>query len=451
MTAQTLLKPTASTERISSMDIIRGVSLLGILLMNITGMGLFKAYGDPTNSGGATGLNLTVWWITNLFFEGTMRGMFSMLFGAGILLFIGGKSKYTEGSLVTDLYFRRLLWMLLFGVIHCYLLLWSGEILYAYSIVGMFAFSFRHLNPKRLIIAATVLFVIAATLNVKDDYQLHKTAATATAAKIKKSNGQTLTKLETKAIEKWDEKVKEDKPTPQRVQEEIKERTKGYFSIVMYRAPLNQVIESFYLYRYDIWDILAMMLLGMAFLKNGILKAAKSNRYYLTMALIGYAIGITTNYFETSYIQAHHFDILAFSRTSLTYDIGRVATTCGHIALIMLFVKSGWLPFLQKSLAAVGQMAFTNYIMHTIITDVIFLGFGFALFGKFQRYELYYIVFAIWIFQLIISPIWLKYFRFGPLEWLWRSLTYWKMQPMRRTTTSSGVAAPNVEAHAVLH
>jgi uncharacterized protein len=150
------------------------------------------------------------------------------------------------------------------------------------------------------------------------------------------------------------------------------------------------------------------------------------------MALIGYAIGITTNYLETSYIQAHHFDILAFSRTSLTYDIGRVATTCGHIALIMLFVKSGRLLFLQKSLAAVGQMAFTNYIMHTIITDIIFLGFGFALFGKLQRYELYYIVFAIWTFQLIVSPIWLKYFRFGPLEWLWRSLTYWKMQPMKR-------------------
>jgi uncharacterized protein len=97
MTAQPMLKPTATTERISSMDIIRGVSLLGILLMNITGMGLFKAYSDPTNSGGATGLNLTVWWITNLFFEGTMRGMFSMLFGAGILLFIGSKSKNTEG------------------------------------------------------------------------------------------------------------------------------------------------------------------------------------------------------------------------------------------------------------------------------------------------------------------------------------------------------------------
>jgi uncharacterized protein len=296
----------------------------------------------------------------------------------------------------------------------------------------MFAFSFRHWNPKRLIIGAAVLFAIATTLSIKDDYQLKKTAATAVAAKIKKKNGQPLTKTETKAIEKWDEKVREDKPTPARLKEEIVERTKDYWSIVMYRAPINAANESIFLYRYDIWDILAMMLMGMAFLKNGILKASKSNRYYLLMVLIGYAIGLTTNYFETSYIQSHNFDILAFSRTSISYDLGRVATTCGHIGLIMLFAKSNFLPFLQKSLAAVGQMAFTNYITHSIICNIIFLGYGFAMFGKLQRYELYYIVVSIWVFQLIFSPIWLKYFRFGPLEWLWRSLTYWKMQPMKR-------------------
>jgi uncharacterized protein len=118
----------------------------------------------------------------------------------------------------------------------------------------------------------------------------------------------------------------------------------------------------------------------------------------------------------------------------MTYPLGRIPTTCGHIALIMLFVKSGWLPFLQKSLAAVGQMAFTNYITHTIICNFIFLGYGLSMYGRLQRYELYYIVIGIWIFQLIACPIWLKHFRFGPLEWMWRSLTYWKRQPMRRET-----------------
>ena len=103
-----------------------------------------------------------------------------------------------------------------------------------------------------------------------------------------------------------------------------------------------------------------------------------------------------------------------------------------HVAAIMIFIKSGHMMILQRSFAAVGQMAFTNYILQTIICNIIFLGFGFAMFGKLQRFELDYIVLAIWIFQLIASPIWLKYFRFGPLEWFWRSLTYWQKQPLKR-------------------
>ena len=200
----------------------------------------------------------------------------------------------------------------------------------------------------------------------------------------------------------------------------------------MHKLPVNQYMETAFLYFINFWDTLAMMLWGMAFFKMGILKAVKSNRFYWLMALMGYGIGITINYFEGSHIVASNFSVLSIYKTFMTYNLGRIPTTCGHIALIMLFVKSGFLPFLQKSLAAVGQMAFTNYITHSIICNFIFLGYGFSMYGKLQRYELYYIVISIWVFQLIFSPIWLKYFRFGPLEWLWRSLTYWKMQPMKR-------------------
>ncbi len=433
MTTQDLLKPTGNAERINSIDIIRGVALLGILLMNITGFGLYKAYFNPLNSGGANGLNLTVWWINSMFFEGTMRGLFSMLFGAGILLFTSRKSENNTGSAVTDLFFRRLLWLLLFGVIHCYLLLWDGEILYAYALVGMFAFSFRHMNPKRLIITATVILLISTSLDIKDYYHTKHAYETATAANLKKIKKETLSQEETKFIEEWDEKVKDEIATPEQVKNEIAERNKDYFSIVMHKAHENEIIESVYLYRYTFWDTLAMMLLGMAFLNLGILKAIKSNRFYLIMALVGYVIGLTTNYFETSQIISNNFSIMSISKSFNTYQLGRVFTTIGHIAIIALFIKSGWLLFLQKSLAAVGRMAFTNYIMHTIICITIFMGFGFGMYGKLQRYELYYIVFSIWVFQLIVSPIWLRYFRFGPLEWMWRSLTYWQRQPFRNT------------------
>ncbi len=437
MSTPTVLTPTTSIERIAAMDIIRGISLLGILMMNIVGFGLYKAYMDPTNNGGATGWNLGVWWMNNLFFEGTMRGMFSMLFGAGILIFTGRSLQNNEGSAVTDLFFRRLMWMVLFGVIHCYLLLWIGDILFAYGIVGMFAFSFRHWAPKHLFLGAGVLLVFFTAWGVSDFYYNKSNYETSVVATQKKSKGITLSKAETKAFEKWDEKVKEMKATPEQLKDEMAARSKGYWSIVLHRAPSNQQTESGALYRYDFWDILIMMLCGMALFKMGVLKAAKNNRFYLLMALIGYGIGIPVNYFETLHIVSNHFSVLSFLQSWITYDLGRIATTCGHIGLIMLFIKSGWLPFLQKSLAAVGQMAFTNYITHTLICNVIFLGFGFSLYGKLQRYELYFIVIGIWVFQLIVSPIWLRYFRFGPLEWMWRSLTYWKKQPMLRVQPAS--------------
>lgn len=434
--AATTTVPVAQQNRITAMDIIRGIALFGILLMNILIFGLYKAYFDPTNSGGATGSNLTVWWMNTLFFEGTMRGMFSMLFGAGILLFTGRSSENQQSSVVTDLFFRRLWWMLIFGIIHCYLLLWGGDILYCYAIVGMFAFSFRHLAPKQLITGTVVILILATAWNIKDYVQVKNTFEASVAANLKKDQGQTLTEKETAAIEKWTAKVKEEKVSPEDLKKEMEARSKGYWSIVMHRAPENMAAETFFVYRYNFLDTLAMMLWGMAFFKMGILSALKSRRFYLLMAIIGYSIGIPVNYYEGWLTVSQNFSIPSIYQSWLTYDLGRVATTCGHIALIMLFIKSGFLPFLQKALAAVGQMAFTNYVSHSIICNVIFLGYGFSMYGKLQRYELYYIVVGIWIFQLIVSPIWLKYFRFGPLEWLWRSLTYWKLQPMRKTHNS---------------
>ena len=424
--------PTLQSERIAAIDTIRGISLYGILLMNIVGFGLYKGYFDPTNNGGATGWNLNVWWMNMLFFEGTMRGMFSMLFGAGILLFTGRSIQNNPKNSVTDLFFRRLLWMILFGVIHCYLLLWDGEILYSYGIVGMFAFSFRHLKPKHLIIGAAFILMLLTAFSLKDYFKYKDSFSKSTEAKAKQAKGEKISKEQTASIEKWDGIVKDEKIKPEQLKEEMTARSKGYWSIVMHKLPLNQYMETGFLYFINFWDTLAMMLWGMAFFKLGILNAAKSNKFYWLMALIGYSIGITINYFETSNIVTSNFSIISFYENFLTYQFGRIPTTCGHIALIMLFVKSGFLPFLQKSLASVGQMAFTNYITHSIICNIIFLGYGFSMYGKLQRYELYYIVISIWIFQLIVSPIWLKYFRFGPLEWFWRSLTYWKTQPFKR-------------------
>ena len=136
--------------------------------MNINGMGLAGAYGDPTVSGGATGWNLTTWIVTNLSFEGTMRALFSLLFGVGMFIFLDRLKKKGAGINAVNIYFRRLTWLLVFGLIHGYLLLWTGEILYDYALMGFLVYSFRNLPPIKLTYVALGLFLIGAVWNYAD-------------------------------------------------------------------------------------------------------------------------------------------------------------------------------------------------------------------------------------------------------------------------------------------
>jgi uncharacterized protein len=181
-----------------------------------------------------------------------------------------------------------------------------------------------------------------------------------------------------------------------------------------------------------------MMLIGMGLFKLGVLTLERGTMLYVTMVVGGYAIGLATNAWETKHIIDGGFSARAFTEVTTTYDLGRLGMTVGHLGLMLLFVRSGVLRPVRRAFAAVGRMAITNYLMHSAICLVLFVLMGW--YGKLERHQLYYIVFAIWVFQLIFSPLWLRYFKFGPVEWLWRSLTYMKLQPMRRTRAAQPVA-----------
>ncbi len=422
--------PIMQSDRIHSLDIMRGIVLFGILLMNINGMGLARAYEDPTVSGGSTGWDLYTWITATMFFEGTMRALFSLLFGVGMFVLLDRLEKKGAGINAANIYFRRLTWLLVFGLIHCYLLLWVGEILYNYALMGFLVFSFRNMAPKKLIIIAVFLFSAGALWNYSDyknDVNLVEQVAL---VKSFKAEGKPLTKELKEADEKWQKREAERSPAA--VEEYNSNMRKGYFQVVGFLAPVNMHYNEHFPYRYDPFDVLSMMLLGIALYKLNILSAKKSYHFYSIMALIGYSIGLCVNYYEVTMIINSNFSLLGFSKSYLTYDAGRVPIAMGHIAAIMLLCKLPVLKWLKTSLAAVGKMALTNYIMHSIIALFFFTGAGLGMFGKLQRHELLYVVFSIWIFQLIISPIWLKYFQFGPLEWLWRNLSYQKMHAFRK-------------------
>jgi uncharacterized protein len=186
------------------------------------------------------------------------------------------------------------------------------------------------------------------------------------------------------------------------------------------------------------------MLLGMGLLQVGFFSARLSYRAYGWIAVIGYALGLPLGAVSTWQAWRHNFEPLALLRWEfLPYDFERVLVGMAHAAVVLIIVKAGALKWITKPLAAVGQTALSNYLGTTVICTLIFDGWGFGLFGRMPFYRLFYLAGAIWAVNLVASAMWLKYFRFGPLEWVWRSLTYWKAQPLRRveTATQAGVVA----------
>ncbi len=373
-----------------------------------------------------------------MFFEGTQRGLFSMLFGAGLIL-LTSRLEASGRIDAADIFFRRTLWLVVFGVIHSYLLLWTGEFLFYYGCAALFLYALRNLSPRAMLAMACGGLVIGALWNGLDSYNAAQNWEKATAAQAIATSGGTLTDDQRDDIDAWKKLEGEMKPDQLKLNQDLEAHRGSYADVVMYQAPINAHFQSWFNYRY-FFDIFSMMLVGMALFRLGVLKLQSSNAAYWTMVLAGYAVGLAVNSYELRIVLDGDFSVLALMRSSWTYDLGRLAMTVGHLGALLLFCRSGWFSWLQRSLADVGQMALSNYVSHSIICAFVFYGFGFGLYGYLQRHQLYYVVGAIWLFQLIVSPIWLRHYRFGPFEWLWRSLTYLDKQPMRRKARTNPLA-----------
>lgn len=422
--------PVRRQERVSSIDVLRGVALLGILLMNIVAMGLpHWAYDDPTVVGNRSPIDYWTWAVNAVLFEGKMRTIFSMLFGAGVILITSRMEERTGRDTPADIHFRRNMWLVLFGALHAYLLLWPGDILYHYGIGGMALFVFRRVRPRNLAILGAVILALQAPKMYGMSMRMAEAREGLARVQAETTAGRTISEEDRKREEQWRTFLGEQRPTPQQLQEEIDNRRKGYFANVAAFAPIVFMLETSMLYLIFFWDVVGAMLIGMALYKWGVFSAARSYKFYAIMALAGYGYGLPAGTFVVWDWTQKGFEL--GTRWLTLYDTTRIAVALGHVAIVMMVCKAGALHFLTSRLAAVGQMALTNYIMHSVIVMFVFCGFGFGLFGQLARHQLYYVVGSIWLFQLIVSPIWLTFFQFGPLEWLWRSLTYKKLQPMR--------------------
>lgn len=431
MTSETQALSPVGDARIASLDVLRGVAVLGILLMNIVGFGLLPAaYNNPEAAGGARGADLAAWFATTLLFEGTMRGLFSMLFGASIVLLTGRMAAAGAGLETAEIYFRRMMWMMLFGFVHWALLLWYGEILFAYSLCGLALFAVRNAAPRSQLRAAIALLVLSVGLNALD----HAAAVDerAAAARVERVAPGQAAPADAALAEAWRERADEYAPPADERRETLELHRGGYVQAVAEQWPMSYAFQWETLPYWAIFDMIPFMLLGMALLRLDVLSAQRPARFYAAMAAAGYVIGLPLNAWEAYGEWSSGFAVLAHSRSGITYEISRLAMVFGHLGALLLIIRGGVLRRLQARLAAVGQMAFSNYIAQTMICTALFWGFGFGLFMQLARHELYAVVALIWAAELIWSPLWLRRFRFGPLEWLWRSLAYARRQPMRR-------------------
>lgn len=423
------LNPVALSERIRSIDVIRGVALLGILVINIELFSNpYEKIFNPLLSADFTGWNYYLWLLKEIVFSSKMWTLFSILFGAGAYLLITRAEEKGNAAGIADIYYRRLFWLLLIALIHAYLI-WSGDILFFYAITGLFLYPLRKLSVRGMIIASLLLLLITLFLSYREysaNVSLHKQV---TKIEASQKSGKEITEEQQAILKEWDSKNIMNNPDIKALHEKIETMSSGtYFEIVKSEKEWVRDGHTALFYPRLFLLHLMMMILGMALMKAKVLSAELKKKTYFMLMIFGYAIGFSLSALRIQDLLHHEFDVLTIG--GMINKIERIAVALGHIGLIALFCKSNILGCLKRALASVGRMAFTNYIVQSLICTFLFYGYGFGLYGTMNRMQQMVVVISIWVFQLIFSPVWLKYFRFGPLEWVWRSLTYWKRQPM---------------------
>ena len=422
--------PVAGAERIDAIDKLRGIAVAGILVMNIYGFAMsMTAYQNPLAWGGTEWYNLGTWFFTHIFFDQKFLPIFSMLFGAGLVLMAGRAE--SRGTKYGGIWYRRSVWLLLIGAAHGYLI-WFGDILFHYALFGMLIYPLRNRRPRTLIIIACIVLPIALVFGTLGGVYMQKLQTASIEINELQAAGEELTEEQSTMLAEWEEMSAFVGPPNVAVQKDLEAYRQGYREIFAHRLPVTSMMQSS-ASLFLIWRVGGLMLLGMALMKLGVLSGERSNAFYKKMMAWGYVLGFPIVLFSAYDLNAHQWDGMYMFRFGGWWNyFGSIAVSLGHIAVFMLIIKSGVLRNLMQRFAAMGRMALTNYLLHSVILTTVFYGYGLGLYGTIPRIWQMSFVVAVVGFQLWFSPVWLQKYRFGPLEWLWRSLTYWKRQPMRR-------------------
>jgi uncharacterized protein len=397
-----------SYKRIVSLDILRGVAVLGILIMNIQSFSMpTAAYINPTAYGDLSGLNKWIWILSYLLARQKFMSIFSMLFGAGVLIFT--ENARARGKNCASLHYRRMAWLAVFGLLHGYLL-WYGDILFTYSLCGMLLFMFRKLPPRSLIWIGFAFFLVPMVLDSLFAFSMPYWPEESLRS----------------TLQSW-------RPDETTLQHTLNVYRGSWLDQMELRVPNMLFMQTGFFFMQTFWRVMSMMLLGMALFKWKVLSAERSSSWYLRLILVGLLLGliISSTGVVLNFRMQWSLEFSMFLGKQFNY-VGSVLTALGYVGLVMLFARSSAFRGFKNTFSAVGRMAFSNYILMTLICTFLFYGHGLGLFGSVERKFQLLMVLGIWILILVISPLWLRSFRYGPLEGLWRSLTYGQWQPLKK-------------------
>lgn len=400
---------TPNLQRFDSLDLIRGIAVLGILVMNIaTFANVNSYYMNPLAVGEVTSTDMTTWFITHIVADQKFYTLFSILFGAGIMLMAQRAS--SKGVSPTPIHMKRMVWLLVFGLVHGFFI-WYGDILTTYALMGFWVY-FLALNTP----AKTKIYIASALMGF---FFLLMGGFHFLFQWVPPSEMQEMNEM--------------FYPSSELIAEEVTAYQGGWLDNFVHRIKFYGMALLNMVFMVGPLRIGGAMILGMALYQQGILTAEKSKGFYAKFSLIMLAIGAALTAWDYHLLTENNFDFAGLWLSfGVSNSMASVFIALGYVGLLCLWAKSDGLGWLRRKFEAVGRMAFTNYIMQSVVMTTIFYGFGFGLFAELERYELYYFVLALYLIQLIGSELWLKKFYFGPLEWLWRSLTYGKAQPFSR-------------------
>ena len=400
--------PVTQQDRIQSLDLLRGIAILGILIMNIQSFSMpGVTYINPTVYGDLEGANWWVWTLSHLFADQKFMSIFSILFGAGIVLVTTKAESKTGKS--AGLHYRRTGLLLLIGLAHAHLI-WMGDILVAYAICAFLLYPLRKKSTKTLLILAFVFFIVPTLLNLSGAMTMH-----------------------TWPEEQVSAMSSEWFPSTAIVQQEIAALTGSVGTRIAEISAQALHLETTVFFFVIFWRVMAMMLLGMALFKMGVLSASRSSAFYKKGAMITLPIGLALSFWGIDQNFSHDwaFEYSMLRGSNFNYW-GSIFTAFAFICIVMLVSQYKGLVRWKARLSAVGQMALTNYIGTSIICTFFFYGLGY--FGQVSRLGQMGVTLLVWLLIIGWSSPWLRRHHFGPLEWLWRSATYGRWQKWKRGT-----------------